>query len=98
MGCHLVKKMKMCVSHDIDKISLEISVMKLQEAILFGCLCFSTCIVKYFIAVFFCGECFVTVLQFAKLMLMAEIAFIALPYGNEKMNEKMNMGKFYRKN
>ena len=81
MGCHLVEKKKkeklrtqaliLRVSRVIDKISLKISVMKLQEVILFECLCFNTGIIKYFIAVFFCGEYFVTVLRFAKLMLMA---------------------------
>ena len=46
----------LCVSRVVDKISLEISVMKLQEVILFECLCFNTGIIKYFIAVFFAED------------------------------------------
>ena len=44
----------LCVSHVIDKISLEISVMQLQVAILFECLCFNTSMIKYFFVFFVC--------------------------------------------
>ena len=67
----------LCVYHVIDKISAEIYEMKLQVAILFEYLCFNTSMIKYAIAVFFGGQYINTVLRFAKLMLIAEVARIA---------------------
>ena len=77
------------VSHVIDKIPLEISVIQLQVAILFECLCFNTAMIKYFFCCIFLWKIFCCSFSFCEINVYSLNCLYCLP---------RNMGKFHTKN